>query len=103
MSINFGALSAVPVSQFPSSLHSDQLVLLTNEALLITCGRMPSTSIRGNVINIANESISRSPSEAHTIHVSYYDSVLWVFSVDDCPTWFVSNSHSCVVLDIDIR
>jgi hypothetical protein len=60
-------------------------------ALIITCGRMPSAALRGDIVKIATEPLIEPASKARTLYVSYYESVLWAIPLDSCSTWFVSS------------
>lgn len=68
------------------------LVIRANhrKALLITCGRMPSSTLRGDIVRIANEPFKESIGKGKKIYVSYYDTVLWELPLESCSTWFVS-------------
>ncbi|KAF3055618.1 hypothetical protein GL218_06953 [Daldinia childiae] len=68
--------------------HIAQLwCIVLDNTLLITCGRMPSSTLRGDIIRIANEPLKDSNSKGKKIYVSYYDTVLWELPLESCSTW----------------
>ncbi|KAK7931229.1 Mg2+ transporter protein- CorA-like/Zinc transport protein ZntB [Apiospora marii] len=74
--------------------HIAQLwCIIVDKSLLVTCGRMPSASLRENIISISPEPPAESPPRSKMIYVSYYDNVMWSFSLEDCSTWFGFIKH----------
>ncbi|KAI1765348.1 hypothetical protein GGR53DRAFT_270001 [Hypoxylon sp. FL1150] len=71
--------------------HIAQLwCIVLDNSLLITCGRMSSTTLRGDLVRIVNEPPS---GRGKTIYVTYYDSVLWQLPLESCLTWFDFSMH----------
>ncbi|KAI0117112.1 hypothetical protein F4814DRAFT_415281 [Daldinia grandis] len=74
--------------------HIAQLwCIVLDNTLLITCGRMPSSTLRGDIIRIANEPFKESIGRGKKIYVSYYDTVLWELPLESCSTWFDFSIH----------
>ncbi|KAI0852613.1 hypothetical protein F5Y00DRAFT_176805 [Daldinia vernicosa] len=74
--------------------HIAQLwCIVLDNTLLITCGRMPSSTLRGDIIRIANEPFKESIGKGKKVYVSYYDTVLWELPLESCSTWFDFSIH----------
>ncbi|KAI2782312.1 hypothetical protein F4815DRAFT_30049 [Daldinia loculata] len=74
--------------------HIAQLwCIVLDNTLLITCGRMPSSTLRGDIVRIANEPFKESIGKGKKIYVSYYDTVLWELPLESCSTWFDFSIH----------
>jgi hypothetical protein len=59
------------------------------KALLVTCGRMSLADLPGDAVSIEPKPPIDPALMEGTIYVSY-ESVMWSFPLDTCPTWFVS-------------
>ncbi|KAI1408911.1 hypothetical protein F5Y13DRAFT_204091 [Hypoxylon sp. FL1857] len=69
--------------------HIAQLwCIVLDNSLLITCGRMSSSALRGDLVRIANEPLKEPIGKMKTVYVSYYDTVLWALPLESCLTWF---------------
>ncbi|KAI2464473.1 hypothetical protein F4781DRAFT_70403 [Annulohypoxylon bovei var. microspora] len=69
--------------------HISQLwCIVLDNSLLITCGRMSSSSLRGDLVRIVNEPLKEPIGKVKTVYVSYYDTVLWALPLESCLTWF---------------
>lgn len=69
--------------------HIAQLwCIVLDNSLLVTCGGMPSTALRGDLVRIVNEPLKDPSARGKTIYVTYYDSVCWQFPLETCLTWF---------------
>ncbi|KAH8689136.1 hypothetical protein BGW36DRAFT_77825 [Talaromyces proteolyticus] len=67
--------------------HVGQLwCLILDDSLLVTCGRMSFRTLKGEIVSL-NEMPGPSSLDSPRILVSYGSSVLWMFTVDECPTW----------------
>ncbi|KAI1498364.1 hypothetical protein F5X99DRAFT_412171 [Biscogniauxia marginata] len=74
--------------------HIAQLwCIVLDNTLLITCGRMPAASLRGDSVEVVTEPLKQPDLKMKTIYVSYYDSVLWAFPLEICLTWFDFLTH----------
>ncbi|KAI2633689.1 hypothetical protein GGS26DRAFT_56879 [Hypomontagnella submonticulosa] len=69
--------------------HIAQLwCIVLDNSLLVTCGRMSSSALRGDLVRIVNEPLKEPGGKVKRLYVSYYDSFLWALSLDSCSTWF---------------
>ncbi|OTA69317.1 hypothetical protein K449DRAFT_428757 [Hypoxylon sp. EC38] len=74
--------------------HIAQLwCIVLDNSLLITCGRMTHTALRGDLVRIVNEPVKEPIGKVKTLYVSYYDTVLWALPLDSCLTWFDFSIH----------
>ncbi|KAI8965869.1 hypothetical protein F5Y11DRAFT_258925 [Daldinia sp. FL1419] len=67
--------------------------IVLDNTLLITCGRMPGSALREDIVRIANEPLKEPTSKGKKIYVSYYDTVLWEFPLESCLMWFDFSIH----------
>ncbi|KAI1774117.1 hypothetical protein F4818DRAFT_420890 [Hypoxylon cercidicola] len=67
--------------------------IVLDNSLLITCGRMSGTTLRGDLVRIVNEPLKEPSGRGKTIYVTYYDSVLWQLPLETCLTWFDFSVH----------
>lgn len=64
---------------------------LNSLALLVTCARVPLSVLQGESISVnSGPSPSNSESRSPFLLVSGGRSLLWLFPVDECLSWFVS-------------
>ncbi|KAK8877585.1 hypothetical protein PGQ11_002531 [Apiospora arundinis] len=70
--------------------HIAQLwCVIVDKSLLLTCGRMPSDGLMKGIITKVLKPPSNSPlHRGKRIYVSYYQAVVWSFSLENCSTWF---------------
>ncbi|KAK8115783.1 hypothetical protein PG984_012285 [Apiospora sp. TS-2023a] len=69
--------------------HVPQLwCIIIDKSLIITCGRLPSTALKENIISLSTEPPTESPHRGKMIYVSYYEAVLWELSLEESSTWF---------------
>ncbi|KAI0843060.1 hypothetical protein F5Y06DRAFT_292046 [Hypoxylon sp. FL0890] len=74
--------------------HIAQLwCIVLDNSLLITCGRMSSSALRGDLVRIVNEPLKEPIGKVKTVYVSYYDTVLWALPLESCVTWFDFSVH----------
>ncbi|KAI1376242.1 hypothetical protein F4677DRAFT_85578 [Hypoxylon crocopeplum] len=62
--------------------------IVLDNSLLITCGRMPGSTLRGDFVRIVTEPLKEPVGKTKTLYVSYYDTVLWALPLESCLTWF---------------
>ncbi|KAH6648167.1 hypothetical protein BKA67DRAFT_409341 [Truncatella angustata] len=75
-------------------IHVNQLwSIVLGHSFLITCGHMPSVSLRDNVVKIVTEPPLETASKTKSIYVSYCHTVLWALPLDTCRTWFSFVKH----------
>ncbi|KAH7319933.1 hypothetical protein B0I35DRAFT_352491 [Stachybotrys elegans] len=76
--------------------HVEQLwCLVVGNNLLVTCGNMPAAELRGDTMELISEP-ARSPAlkgNSGRIKVIYENSISWVFTAEECSTWFSFLSH----------
>lgn len=79
-----------------SCFHIRQLwCIVLDNSLLITCGSMSETALRGDSVSVVSEP-AKNPShsaESGRILVQYGESVLWSFPLEECQTWFAFIAH----------
>ncbi|KAI0593277.1 hypothetical protein F4775DRAFT_521473 [Biscogniauxia sp. FL1348] len=74
--------------------HIAQLwCIVLDNTLLITCGQMPAAVLRGDFVQMVTEPVKQPDLKMKMIYVSYYDSVLWAFPLEECMTWFNFSIH----------
>ncbi|OTB14339.1 hypothetical protein K445DRAFT_23746 [Daldinia sp. EC12] len=74
--------------------HIAQLwCIVLDNTLLITCGQMTGSSLRGDLVSIAIEPLREAVGKGKKVYVSYYDSVLWELPLESCLTWFDFSIH----------
>ncbi|XXG94111.1 hypothetical protein Hte_000363 [Hypoxylon texense] len=74
--------------------HIAQLwCIVLDNSLLVTCGGMSSTALRGDHVRIVNEPLKEPSAKGKMIYVAYYDSVLWQLPLESCLTWFDFFKH----------
>ncbi|KAI1142915.1 hypothetical protein F5Y05DRAFT_408368 [Hypoxylon sp. FL0543] len=74
--------------------HVAQLwCIVLDNSLLITCGRMSGSALRGDLVRIVNEPLKEPTGKVKTVYVSYYDAVLWALPLESCLTWFDFSIH----------
>ena len=67
---------------------------LTLEDHLITCGNLPREELLGDTINVIPGNARVPPAKEGRILVSYEGHAHWVFSPNECETWFVRGATS---------
>ncbi|KAI1465730.1 uncharacterized protein F4812DRAFT_110004 [Daldinia caldariorum] len=74
--------------------HIAQLwCIVLDNTLLITCGRMSGSTLRGDLVRIVNEPLKDSIGKGKKVYISYYDTVLWELPLESCLTWFDFSIH----------
>lgn len=69
--------------------------ILTLAALLVSCGTMSKKKLQADVVKVTSEPppTALGGASMRRIIVKYTESVKWIFTPEECPTWFVSISR----------
>jgi hypothetical protein len=70
---------------------------LTFKGLLVTCGAMSKSELQADTVKVNSEPSPTvlGSTSLRRIIVRYTDAVKWIFTPEECPTWFVSTAPIC--------
>lgn len=79
-------------SEYPHILCNNYI--LTFKGLLVTCGTMSKTKLQADMVKVNSEPSPTvlGSTSLRRIIVRYTDAVKWIFTPEECPTWFVSTA-----------